>query len=58
MMRFFCLLCITFDIVLKYPEITEVQGGTYALMDVNYPYMPFDIAVAHLAPPAEENLFY
>ena len=35
----------TFDIVLKYPEITEVQGGTYALMDLNYPYMPFDIAV-------------
>jgi D-serine deaminase-like pyridoxal phosphate-dependent protein len=35
----------TFDIALKYPEITEIQGGTYALMDLNYPYMPFDIAV-------------
>jgi D-serine deaminase-like pyridoxal phosphate-dependent protein len=35
----------TFDIALKYPEITEIQEGTYALMDLNYPYMPFDIAV-------------
>ena len=26
---------LTFDIVLKYPEITEVQGGPYALMDLN-----------------------
>tara|TARA_Y100001960_G_scaffold210260_1_gene219481 strand:+ start:129 stop:1217 length:1089 start_codon:yes stop_codon:yes gene_type:complete len=46
----------TFDIVLKYPEITEVQGGTYALMDVNYPYMPFDIAAKVMCSVIDINL--
>ena len=46
----------TFDIVLKYPEITEVQGGTYALMDVNYPYMPFEIAAKVMCSVIDINL--
>ena len=46
----------TFDIVLEYPEITEVQGGTYALMDVNYPYMPFDIAARVMSSVIDINI--
>ena len=36
----------TYDVAASYPEVTEIEGGTYALMEVPYAYMrEFRLAV-------------